>query len=352
MKVVITGASGNVGTALLRALPAENWDVTAIARRPPALEPPYHRARWLRCDIGAHGAADLLADACTGADAVIHLAWAVDPRATEPPMWRTNRLGTLTVLRAAAQAGVRHLVCASSAAAYAVGPRWRPVPEDWPRTGVPGSAYSAGKVALEAMLDDFEQGYPDIGLARIRPCAVVQGDAGAEVGDWVLSPWLPRSLLRRRWLPVPAWPALRLQVVHADDIAAAVRLILRGAHVGPFNLAAEPVLSAHRLATAVGGVRVPLPRAVSVPPAWASWRLGLQPLHPGWLRLADRVSLVDSTRARAELGWTPEHDAGTAFGELVDGMRTGRHARSPVLAPSTTRPWLGRPSHQSQTPPL
>ncbi|MFC4377734.1 NAD-dependent epimerase/dehydratase family protein [Nocardia halotolerans] len=350
MKVVVTGASGNIGTALLRALRDEDWDVTAIARRPPPLEPPYHRARWVRCDIGGSGAADVLTEACTGADAVVHLAWAIHPRATEPPMWLTNRLGAVNVLRAAAAADVRHLVCASSAAAYAVAPRRYRVPESWPCAGVPGSAYSAGKVTLEALLDDFAQGHPAIDLARIRPCSVVQGDAGSELGDWVVSPYMPRTLLGRPWLPIPAWPALRLQVVHSDDVAAALHLILRGGHVGPFNLAGEPVLSAQRLVGAAGGIRIPLPRSMLVPPAWATWRLGLQPLHPGWLRLADRTSLVDSTRARTELDWRPRHSANSTFGELVEGMRADRHTGSPALAPSSTPPGLGWPSHQSQKP--
>jgi UDP-glucose 4-epimerase len=344
MKVVVTGASGNLGTALLRAVAGEGWELVGVSRHRPETSP-YAAVRWVECDLGAAGALPALTEACAGADAVVHLAWAIHPRTGEPPMHRTNAVGTANLLRAAA--GVPHLVCASSVAAYTPADRWRRVTETWSVAGVQGSAYSADKAELEAQLDAFGQRHPGVRVARIRPCAVVQRDAAAEYWNWLLSPWLPRRLLGHRWLPVPLWTQMRLQVVHADDVAQAIRLILTRRATGAFNLATEPVLRATDLAAVLGGVRVPLPLRLLTVLAWASWRLGLQPLHPGWLRLADRACLVDTDRAR-DLGWSPRHDAASTVAELVAAMREGHAGASPPLAPPRGPVRLGRPSHQSQ----
>jgi UDP-glucose 4-epimerase len=343
MKVVVTGASGNVGTALTRATTAQPWELTGVARRRPE---PCPVDRWVDCDIGEPGSARALSHVFAGADAVVHLAWAIHPRTDEPDMYRTNVIGTANVLQAVADAGVPHLVCASSVAAYTPAGRWQRVDENWPCGGVPGSSYSAGKAMLESQLDLFGVRHPSVRVSRIRPCGIVQADAAAEFTSWLLGPWVPTGLLDR--LPVPLWTVLRLQITHADDVAEAIRLILATGAAGPFNLAAEPVLRPDDLAALFGTRRVAVPLRALVAAAWAGWRLGLQPLHPGWLRLADRASLVDTSRARTELGWTPRHDAAGAVAELAAAIRAGRRGPSAPLSQARRPVRVGRPSHQSQ----
>ncbi|MEV3963790.1 NAD-dependent epimerase/dehydratase family protein [Nocardia sp. NPDC050193] len=350
MRVVITGASGNVGTALLRSVSRDGPELVGIARRrPPRGQEPYDRARWVECDIG-DPAAPLLPEIFAGADVVVHLAWAVHPQRTDPPLTRTNAVGTANVLRAVAAAGVRHVVCASSAAAYTPATRWSRVDEQWPCGGLPASAYSSGKAELETQLDEFEHRRPAIRVARIRPCAVVQGAAAAEMGEWLFGRWLPRVVLGRPGVPVPLWNGLRLQLVHAADVAAAIGSIIERGATGAFNLAADPVLTATDLAAEFGGFRVPVPHRVLTAGAGVSWRLGLQPLHPAWLRLADRACLVDAGRATRELGWTPRYDAVAACADLAAAMRAGRSGASPPLAPGRPAFRFGRPTHQSQRP--
>jgi UDP-glucose 4-epimerase len=260
------------------------------------------------------------------------------------------------VLDAAAAAGVDQLVCASSVAAYRPAGRRARIAEDWPHGGIRGSAYSRDKAALEDLLVTFRERHPGTVQATVRPCAVVQNDAASEFTRWTLSPLLPAAVIGWRLLPFPVWPALRAQLVHADDVAAAVRTVIDRQVPGAFNLATEPVLTASRIARTMGGLPVPVPRAALTAMAWSTWRAGLQPVHPGWLRLADQVPLVSADRARAELGWEPRHDAAGALEELVTGIRRRAGTASPPLAPGRRGGLpphapllrLGRPSHQSQ----
>jgi len=362
MKVVVTGASGNIGTAFLRAAARrKDWQVVGLARRVPAGQP-YDAVEWVACDLDGQGTdpttdpVEALTSAFTGADAVVHLAWAIQPGTGDPPKERTNTEGSARVLAAVAETGVPHLVCASSVAAYAPGPRWTRVDEDWPRTGVPGSAYSRGKARLERLLRSFREQHPDVGVAVFRPCAVTQHDSGAQLERWTVSPVLPPGVIGSRWLPVPLWNGLRAQVVHSDDVAEAIWLILERRATGAFNLASEPVLDARELAEVIGGFRVPVPRRLVSAVALPTWRLGLQPMHPGWLELADQAPLVDTTRARAQLGWVPRHDAKEALAEVIAGLREGAGVGDGPLAPRVAQRWsarlsgvtLGRPSRQTQ----
>ncbi len=355
---MVTGASGNVGTALLRRLHMDGgWQVTGVARRPPdPAEPAYH-VDWLACDIGGPNAPQILADALTGADALVHLAWSINPTTSEPPMENTNLMGSVQLLDAVAQARVRHVVCASSCAAYQPAPRWSEVTEDWPCEGIPGSAYSQDKARFERLLDTFAAEHPDVTVARIRPCSIAQRDAAGEFTRWLLGPLVPPSLLGRRWLPLPLWPDLRAQLVHSADVAEAILLILEQRAYGPFNLAGEGVLKVAELAAGLGGIVVSVPRDVVLGLAWPAWRAGLLPIHPGWLRLADQAALVDTMRARSELGWRPSRSAAATLAELVAGLRAGAGTTSPPLAPHDLRGlddrlrhvhW-GVPSHQAQS---
>lgn len=358
MRIVVTGASGNVGTALLRCLRDDGgWQVTGVARRPPDPTEPAYQVEWLACDLGAPEAPRMLADALAGADAVVHLAWSINPTSDEPPMDHTNLTGSDQLLAAVAKAGVRHIVCASSCAAYQVAARRSEVTEDWPCVGIPGSAYSRGKAHFEWQLDTFAAQHPDITVARIRPCAIAQRDAAGEFGRWLLGPLVSPSLLGRRGLPLPLWPHLRAQLVHSTDVAEAILLILQQHAGGPFNLAGDGVLGSAELAAGLGGIAVPVPRAAVSSLAWPAWRAGLLPIHPGWLRLADQAALVDTTRARGELGWRPSWSAAATLADLVAGLRSGAGTTSAPLTPYHLRGFRARlrsvdwgvPSHQAQS---
>jgi UDP-glucose 4-epimerase len=142
MRVVVTGATGNVGVAVVRALagaPQVNT-VVGLARRTPDRQEP--GVEWVACDI----VTDDLSAAFRGADAVVHLAWLIQPSRDLRRLWQVNVEGTVRVLDAVERAGVPSLVYASSVGAYSPGhPDGTPVDESWPTHGIATSAYSREK---------------------------------------------------------------------------------------------------------------------------------------------------------------------------------------------------------------
>jgi nucleoside-diphosphate-sugar epimerase len=107
---------------------------------------------------------------------------------------------------------------------------------------------------------------------------------------------------------------------------------------GAFNIAAEPVLDPPALAKALHARPVAVSARVARTLTATSWRLHLQPTPPGWVDLAFGVPLLDSTRAREELGWVPRWTATEALAELLDGIRERAGLPTPVLAPDAGGP--------------
>ena len=116
---------------------------------------------------------------------------------------------------------------------------------------------------------------------------------------------------------------LRFQALHSFDVGEAYHLALTRDVRGAFNVAAEPVLDPPELARLLDARPVSVAPRVLRTAVTASWKLRLQPTPPGWLDLALGVPLMDTTRAREELGWTPAGTSGEALLELIDAMRRG-----------------------------
>src|ERR1044072_6857848 len=157
MRVIVTGATGNVGTSVIEALSEEPQvdEAVGLARRRPSWEPP--KTTWIDADVlssdlteafdGAdpviHLASALppsrapgapsssLTEALDAADAVIPLPWAIQPSRDEEPLERINLEGSRRVFDAVAAAGVPKLVYASSVGAYTSGPKDREGDAGW-----------------------------------------------------------------------------------------------------------------------------------------------------------------------------------------------------------------------------
>ena len=333
-RIVVTGASGNVGTSVIEALGADPRveSIVGVVRRRPELSRP--KVRWVEADLG-HDDPAALDQIVAGADVVIHLAWLFQPARDPGITWHTNVLGSLRVFEAVARNGVPALVHASSVGAYSPGPKDRGVDESWPTHGWPAAAYTREKSYLERALDTFEAKHPDVRVVRMRPAFLFKRESASEQRRLFAGPFLPNQLVRPDLIPVvPDLPGLRVQAVHTDDAAQAYRLAALGDVRGAFNLAADPVVDAGLLAELLGARVVRLPVWAVRGPLVAAWRLHLAPASPDLFDATLRLPLMDSTRARTELGWTPSHDAADVLAEFLAGLREGAGAATPPLAPT------------------
>lgn len=339
MRIVVTGASGNVGTSVLEALGRESQvkEIVGIARRVPEAEMP--KVEW----VGADVVADDLVPIFDGADAIVHLAWAIQPSRDETVTERINVFGSMRVFDAADAAAVPALVYASSVGAYSPGPKQRQVDESWPVDGIRTSFYSRHKAAVEEQLDALEERSPDMRVVRLRPGLIFKAEAASEIRRLFAGPFLPGFLVQKRLVPlVPRVPRLRFQAVHSRDVGEAYRqAVVRDVH-GAFNIAAEPEIGVDELCEFFGARSFPLPAGALRGAASLSWKLRLQPSSPGWIDLALGVPTMDTTRAREELGWKPAVSSLDAFEDLLNGMRHAEGAPTPPLEPTAGGPMRAR----------
>lgn len=332
-KIVVTGASGNIGTAVLRELAAggEREIVALARRRPPHSEPSVRtNVTWHEADISADDLTPLL----QGADAVVHLAWKMQPTHDPEVTWATNAVGTRRLLEAVQQAEVPALVCVSSIAAYSPVDHDNPVDEQWATDGTSRANYCREKAYVERLLDALEEANPQTRVVRMRPTFVFQRSAASEQRRIFGGPLARPSLLRRSLIPViPVPKGLRFQAVHAGDVAraieAAVRLPVRGA----FNLAGDGVIRREQLGELMSA------RTVEVPPRLASealslaWRLHAAGVPGSLLDALMRVPVLSTERARRELGWEPQHTGTEAMEALLQGLPARAGSRTPPLHP-------------------
>jgi UDP-glucose 4-epimerase len=336
MRVVVVGATGNVGTSVLHALAGEDrvTTVVGIARRAPQMEWP--KTTWVEADIAQDDG--VLERSFQGADCVVHLAWLIQPSRDEAALYATNVEGSQHVFNATVQAGVPALVYASSVGAYSPGPKDQAVDESWPTEGISTSFYSRHKAATERLLDSLEREHPDLRVVRLRPGLIFKREAATEIRRLFGGPFIPSPLVRRSLIPiVPRIARLRFQAVHSLDVGDAYRRAIVNADArGAYNVAAEPVLDPTELGRLLGARPVPMPESLLRVGADLTWRLRIQPSPKGWVDMALNVPIMSTRRIRRELGWHETHTSAAALIELLEGMRDGSGVDTPPLAPSSS----------------
>jgi UDP-glucose 4-epimerase len=341
MKIVITGATGNLGTALIRALTADGQHtITGLARRTPEAGAGGAHVQWRSVDLTEASSPEALREAFRGADAVVHLAWGFQPSHDLAYLEELGVGGTRRVLEAAADVDVPHLVHMSSVGAYSPKTDDHPVDETYPTGGIPGSPYSAHKSAAERLVDAHEAtgGLPRV--TRMRPGIVGQREAGSALLRYGVPGFVPSKALGL--MPIlPLDRTMAIPMVHADDVADAIVRALDRQAYGAFNLAADPAIRPHHIGSALGARVVHVPSRVLRAAMDASWRVHVQKLDPGWLDLGMAVPLMDTTRASDVLGWSPSVDAGEVLTETIAGMLEADSSTTPVLRPRTMLGTLG-----------
>ena len=343
MRVAVIGATGNVGTAILDVLSrtSEVTSVLGISRRMPDTEAePYTGCEWRAIDVAAASSEDTahrdLTEALTGAEAVIHLAWLIQPNSDRDLLRRVNVDGTARVAAAAAAAGVPHLVVASSVGAYSPDDSLDKRDEEWPTEGIRSSHYSVDKAAQERVLEDFCADHPEVTVTRLRPALIFGAPAASEIQRYFVGTWMPVQLLRAGRLPfLPLPEGLRgVQAVHSTDVARAYVASVLYRRAGAFNICADDVLYPKDLAVLLDhGRHVPLPNGAVRAALSVGHSSSLVAADAGWLDMGLNVPLMDNGRARRELGWEPEYSAMDSARELLKGMADGEGAASVPLRP-------------------
>lgn len=335
MRVAVIGATGNVGTSTVAALARrpEVDEIVAVARRPAVFSAP--QVRFAAADV----VVDDLGPILEGVDAVVHLAWLIQPSRDDARLRAVNVDGSRRVFDAAVRAGVGAIVYASSVGTYSAGPKDRRVDESWPTDGIDSLFYARHKAEVERMLDRLEADRPEVRVVRLRPGLIFKREAATGIRRLFAGPLLPSPLVRPRLIPVvPDIARLRFQAVHSDDVGEAYARAVVGDARGPFNIAAEPVLDPDELGRVLGARKVPVRAEVLRSLASLSWRARLQPSPPGWLDMGLAVPLMDVRRAAEVLGWRPTIASTAALSELLDGIRAGADHPTPPLARETSGP--------------
>jgi UDP-glucose 4-epimerase len=301
-RILVTGGAGYVGSACLRHLLGEGYEAFAYDNLVEGHREAVPDGRLIVGDIADTAS---LAGALrrTEAGAVMHFAGAayVGVSVQDPEYYyRNNVAGSLSVLNAMRQAGVKRMLFSSTCATYGLSPRV-PMGEDAPQD--PASPYARTKLAVEWMIRDFAHAY-GLGFTLLRYFNAAGASADGRHGEdhdpeTHLIPLVLQAAagVRERIsvfgtdYPTPDGTCIR-DYVHVEDLARAHRLAIEATSPGTaevFNVGTgtgHSVLEVLRACEEVAGRKVPFETA---------------PRRPG-----DPPALVASpARLRDRLGWTP-----------------------------------------------
>ena len=314
LTVAVTGPTGTFGSGLIPLLQDDDriGRIIGIARRPfdPAARG-WTKMTYRQGDVRDPAA---LREAFEGADVVVHLAFLITGGASRETIRAINIDGTLNVFRAAAEAGVQRFVYASSLAAYgfhADNPEL--ITEDWPTRPAKRLFYAQEKAELEELLGAQAEEHPELALYLLRP-PIVLGPNALGAKDVLPGPLAPigRQLFSRpRRLPFPLpllAPEHPLQFIHETDVGRALLLcVVAAGPPGAYNIAGDGILTAADVVREFGGLPVRMPAAPMQAAARAVARLPFLPPFAEWVEAFGRPALMDTSRARSELGWHPEY---------------------------------------------
>lgn len=328
LTVAVTGPTGDIGKAFIRALEAapQVGRVIGMARRPfdPEAEG-WTKTEYMQGDVLDRAAVDVLVK---DADAVVHLAFLIMD--ADGDGREVNLEGSRKVFEAAVSADAKRIIYTSSVAAYGFyADNPSPLDESVPPRGTQEHAYSAQKAEVEELLKEATA-TSQIDTYIFRPCIVAGPTAlslieeipfvqfGEKIPSVVKKLVGAVPLLR----PVVPDPGLSFQLVHEDDVAhALVTAAIGKGNPGIYNLAGEGDITVSDVARALGWYSVPVPDlAVDVTVEIIS-RLPLMPAKASWLNAIRVPVLMDTNKARTQLGWEPEYDALDTLADTVNAAR-------------------------------
>jgi nucleoside-diphosphate-sugar epimerase len=329
LTVAVTGPTGEIGRPLIAALErAPEVDrVIGMARRPFDLAGHgWEKTEYRRGDVLDREAVE---DLVEGVDVVVHLAFAIT--AGDRDSREVNLTGSRNVFEATAAAGASRLVYTSSVAAYGFR-RGMPelLSEDDPVKGTSRHPYSAHKAEVEAVLEEALEGSATDAYV-FRPC-IVAGPEATLLLDMIpllaIGQRIPGPL---RWAlgrvpelrPVLPDPGVPFQLVHHDDVAAALCAAVIGhGQPGVYNLAGPGEMTITALAHALGWHAVPAPHLAVGAAAEVVALMPFLPDEAAWIEAVRRPVLMDTARARRRLHWMPHYDARETLRQTIAAVRS------------------------------
>lgn len=327
LTVAVTGPTGTFGHGLAPLLEADPrvGQVVGIARRPfDPQEVGWSKMSYRQGDVRDEAA---LREAFVGVDVVVHLAFLIAGGARETTR-AVNVEGTLNTVRAAAAAGVKRFVYASSVAAYGFH-RDNPVgmTEEWPVRPADRLFYAQEKAELEHLLAAEAGLHPELDVYLLRPPIVVGPHAVGGKLPGALGRLVETVLLRRSPVPLPVVvPDVPVQLIHADDVGTALlQCVVAAGPPGAYNIAGDGVPTVPDLARAAGLWPVAtLPARPVHGAARLLSRLPGLPSYAEWVEAFATPAVMDTAKARAELGWQPRWSGLDAFRDTLRRSASGR----------------------------
>jgi nucleoside-diphosphate-sugar epimerase len=319
LTVAVTGPTGTFGFGLMPLL--QNDDrigrIVGIARRP--FDPAEHGWTKMEYRQGDVRDPDALEDAFRDADVVVHLAFMITGTASRSTIREINVEGTQNTFQAAAAAGADRFVYASSVAAYGFHDD-NPVgmTEDHPTRPANHLFYAQEKAEIEQTLREEDDKHPELDLYLLRP-PIVLGPHAVGAKDIMPGPAAAVGkrlfdLVRKLPVPIPALaPDMPVQFIHEDDVGQAfLQCVVAAGPPGAYNIAADGVLTGSDVVRELGLAPVPVPGGLVHAAADAIAGLPSLPGMPPaaeWIEAASHPAIMDTTKAKAELGWKPRYDA-------------------------------------------
>jgi UDP-glucose 4-epimerase len=304
MRYVITGGSGYIGSRLVDLLSRreETERIVICDLAPPAMYRP--KTEFERVDVRDRDSVRTVLQRAD-ADALIHLAFILNPSHDEHLMYDVDVNGTHNVLEAAAAAGTKQVLVTSSSTAYGAFPD-NPVPltEDDPVRGVASFAYARDKTESDRLCQLWAAAHLDRLMTIVRPCIVF----GPNVDNYLV----------RLWTKTPFSPDAGqldnpIQFVHEDDVVEAITALLLGRHAGPFNVAGDGLMTLRECAEVIDSPIRRMPLRAYRGLARAMWRARLSEAPPGQIEFALYPWIVSNEKLKRTTGWTPKHTSRETF---------------------------------------
>ena len=298
--IAVTGASGYIGTRLVRRL-LEKRDVERV------IGVDVRRAR-IQHERYAHFRQDTtspLDEAFAGAEAVVHLAFVLRQLRNRAEGRRTNIGGAESVLRTCASAGVGRVVLMSSATVYGPRPDNPPaLTEDAPAHPPAGFAYAEDKAACEALFRTFAEERPEACVSILRGCVVM----GPNAANFITAALDKPVLIGVRG----ADP--EMQFVHEDDLAELLLRFATEPHPGVYNVAGPGSVRWGEVASLAGKRLIRLPAPLAYGLTGLAWRVRAQSDSPSvGLDFVRWPWTVSTAKLTAETGYACRHTSRDAL---------------------------------------